>query len=200
MCIWSVCEVKNIFSAGDFLKQAEDWTSQQGTQAPVERVVEFNSIYELDCWSGRIVNLDMEWFTEYYFHCVWLVLWWRRAWFNDQQFHYQSTCWHCWNVRLLCCSLGNDWPIVSTKKMGENVSACSPGRNASSIQFFPASAMWSEETHPRISIAGRKLWFAGGPARNASPVEKKMRAATWDARVIWHAIMSIILQCCSVDR
>jgi hypothetical protein len=52
--------VKDLFSAGDFLKQAEDWTSQQGTQAPVERVVEFNSIYELDCWSGRIVILDMK--------------------------------------------------------------------------------------------------------------------------------------------
>ena len=50
-------EVKDLFQAGDFLKQAEDWTSQ-ASQAPAERVVEFNSIYELDCWSGRIVNLD----------------------------------------------------------------------------------------------------------------------------------------------
>lgn len=51
-------EVKDLFQAGDFLKQAEDWTSQ-ASQAATERVVEFNSIYELDCWSGRIVNLDM---------------------------------------------------------------------------------------------------------------------------------------------
>ncbi|CAL1130155.1 unnamed protein product [Cladocopium goreaui] len=56
----TVPAVKDLFSAGDFLKQAEDWTSQQGTQAPVERVVEFNSIYELDCWSGRIVRHTLE--------------------------------------------------------------------------------------------------------------------------------------------
>ena len=54
---WESVEVKDLFQAGDFLKQAEDWTSQ-ASQAPAERVVEFNSIYELDCWSGRIVNLD----------------------------------------------------------------------------------------------------------------------------------------------
>ena len=60
LCFFSpgnLWEVKDLFQAGDFLKQAEDWTSQ-ASQAPAERVVEFNSIYELDCWSGRIVNLD----------------------------------------------------------------------------------------------------------------------------------------------
>ena len=55
--IRNLWEVKDLFQAGDFLKQAEDWTSQ-ASQAATERVVEFNSIYELDCWSGRIVNLD----------------------------------------------------------------------------------------------------------------------------------------------
>ena len=55
----SVPAVKDLFQAGDFLKQAEDWTSQ-ASQAPAERVVEFNSIYELDCWSGRIVKHTLE--------------------------------------------------------------------------------------------------------------------------------------------
>ena len=31
--------------------------------------------------------------------CVRPVLLWRRAWFNDQQLHYQSTCWYCRNSR-----------------------------------------------------------------------------------------------------
>ena len=195
MCIWCASEVKDLFSAGDFLKQAEDWTSQQGTQAPVERVVEFNSIYELDCWSGRIVILDMK----YCCHSVWPVLWWRRAWFNDQQFHYQSTCWYCWNARAYSFApLARLINCFHHEPMDEHGRKYA-GRNASSIQFSPASATWSEETHPRVSIPGRKLWFAGSLARNASPLDKNMRA-TWDARVIWHAIKSTPLQCCCVDR
>ncbi|CAK8988340.1 unnamed protein product [Durusdinium trenchii] len=56
------------FQANDFFRQAEQWTSQASAAAAeaardaseAERVVEFNSIYELDCWSGRIVKHTLE--------------------------------------------------------------------------------------------------------------------------------------------
>lgn len=121
------------------------------------------------------------------------------SWFNDQQFHYQSTCWYCWNARAYSFAplarLINCFHHEAMDEHGRKYA----GRNASSIQFFPAPATWSEETHPRVSIPGRKLWFAGSLARNASPLDKKMRA-TWDARVIWHAIKSTPLQCCCVEK
>jgi len=46
--------------AGDgFLDSAEQWASRAaGVQE--ERTVELNSIYELDCWSGRIVRHTLE--------------------------------------------------------------------------------------------------------------------------------------------
>lgn len=47
--------------AGDgLLGEAEQWASKTPRQLQEDRIVELNSIYELDCWSGRIVRHTLE--------------------------------------------------------------------------------------------------------------------------------------------
>jgi len=46
-------------AGGGFLDEAEQWAST-ASQVQEERIVELNSIYELDCWSGRVVRHTLE--------------------------------------------------------------------------------------------------------------------------------------------
>lgn len=47
--------------AGDgLLGEAEQWAAQAAAGAQEDRIVELNSVYELDCWSGRIVRHTLE--------------------------------------------------------------------------------------------------------------------------------------------
>ncbi|CAE7679667.1 unnamed protein product [Symbiodinium sp. CCMP2456] len=52
----------DLFQAGtNFLGQAEEWASSQETaNEPSERIVDLNSVYELDPWNGRIVKHTLE--------------------------------------------------------------------------------------------------------------------------------------------
>ncbi|CAJ1344392.1 unnamed protein product, partial [Effrenium voratum] len=54
-------QAPDLFQAGSsFLQQAEAWAEEASSAPALERTVEFNSIYELDCWSGRIVKHTLE--------------------------------------------------------------------------------------------------------------------------------------------
>eukprot|EP00416_Gambierdiscus_australes_P031242 CAMPEP_0171084572 /NCGR_PEP_ID=MMETSP0766_2-20121228/18398_1 /TAXON_ID=439317 /ORGANISM="Gambierdiscus australes, Strain CAWD 149" /LENGTH=247 /DNA_ID=CAMNT_0011542085 /DNA_START=90 /DNA_END=830 /DNA_ORIENTATION=+ len=46
--------------AGGLLDEAEQWAAGAAAAAQEEREVELNSIYELDCWNGRIVRHTLE--------------------------------------------------------------------------------------------------------------------------------------------
>jgi len=47
--------------AGDgLLGEAEQWASTMPRQLQEDRIIELNSIYELDCWNGRVVRHTLE--------------------------------------------------------------------------------------------------------------------------------------------